>query len=479
MIGTPMKTEIRKSEQLFHDIQLRIVKLLNVILVALPLSGCWFLYYNHQISLLESPMRSVAIVMLFALLYAFFGRVYDAFLVSIKRISELFFSQLLGIVMADAVMFVALWLMSASFPNMLPALTALICQLALSFFWCKYGHIWYYSHYPAQRTAIVCGNAYDMHEILSQYGLGKKFDVQVTCTAEECLNGGFRMLENMEAVFLCGIHSHERNQILKHCISGGICAYVIPRLGDIIMSGSKSMHMFHRPVMRVGSYRPTPEYLLCKRLFDIIASALAILVASPVMLVVAIAIKANDGGPAFYRQTRLTRNGREFQILKFRSMRVDAEKDGVARLSTGGNDSRITPVGHVIRACRLDELPQLINILLGDMSVVGPRPERPEIARQYEQQMTEFSLRLQAKAGLTGYAQVYGKYNTDPYDKLQMDLMYIAKPSFVEDLKIIFATIKILFAPESTEGVAEGQTTALGEANTEPEADAHKDKNIA
>ena len=139
---------------------------------------------------------------------------------------------------------------------------------------------------------------------------------------------------------------------------------------------------------------------------------------------------------------------------------MDAEKDGVARLSTGENDDRVTPVGRVIRSLRIDEIPQLFNILGGSMSFVGPRPERPEIAKQYEKDLPEFNLRLQAKAGLTGLAQVYGKYNTDPYDKLQMDLMYIANPSIIEDLRIIFATIKILFMKESTEGVAEGQTTA-------------------
>ena len=149
--------------------------------------------------------------------------------------------------------------------------------------------------------------------------------------------------------------------------------------------------------------------------------------------------------------------------MKFRSMRMDAEKDGVARLSTGDKDDRITKVGHFIRGCRLDELPQLINILKGEMSIVGPRPERPEIAAEYMKELPEFSLRLQAKPGLTGYAQVYGKYNTTPYDKLLMDLMYIGKPSLAEDIKICFATVKILFMPESAEGVKEGQKTAMGE----------------
>ena len=183
------------------------------------------------------------------------------------------------------------------------------------------------------------------------------------------------------------------------------------------------------------------------------------------MIAVSIAIKAYDGGPVFYKQCRLTKDGKTFMVHKFRSMKVDAEKDGVARLSTGDKDDRVTPIGHFIRKVRLDELPQLLDILKGDMSIVGPRPERPEIAAQYEKELPEFALRLQAKAGLTGYAQVYGKYNTTPYDKLQMDLMYIAKPSFIEDLRIIFATIKILFMPESTEGISEGQTTAMSGEN--------------
>ena len=162
---------------------------------------------------------------------------------------------------------------------------------------------------------------------------------------------------------------------------------------------------------------------------------------------------------------RLTKDRRQFHIYKFRSMRVNAEGDGVARLAAH-NDSRITPVGRVIRACRLDELPQLFNILRGDMSIVGPRPERPEIAMQYEAEMPSFSLRLQVRAGLTGLAQVYGKYNTDPYDKLRMDLMYINQMSLMEDLKLVFATVKVLFLKESTTGISQGQTTAAAQSDT-------------
>ena len=238
----------------------------------------------------------------------------------------------------------------------------------------------------------------------------KKFHIEKVLGVEECLEK-LSVLDEMDTVFLSGIHSHERNIILKYCMYQDIQVYAIPRIGDVIMGGAKKVHMFHLPMLRIDRYRPIPEYTIAKRAFDILFSGIAIVIASPFMLVTAIAIKS-DGGPALYKQKRLTKDGKEFNVLKFRSMRVDAEKDGVARLSTGDKDDRITPVGKVIRKIRFDELPQLFNILRGDMSIVGPRPERPEIARQYEEEMPEFRLRLQAKAGLTGYAQVYGKYNT-------------------------------------------------------------------
>lgn len=224
------------------------------------------------------------------------------------------------------------------------------------------------------------------------------------------------------------------------------------------------MYMFSVPVFEISRAELKIEYALIKRIFDIFCAALGIVLLSPLMALIAIAIKVGDGGPVLYKQVRLTTNGKHFKIYKFRSMTVNAESDGVARLA-GENDSRITPVGKLIRACRLDELPQLFNILKGDMAIVGPRPERPEIAAQYEEVLPEFNLRLQVKAGLTGFAQIYGRYNTEPYDKLQMDLMYINEMSFITDLRLIFATIKILFIKESTQGTADGQTTAL--ANSE------------
>lgn len=441
-----------------HDVELRGVKILNVLMIELPFMACWFLYYSNQTYAKMGWKGNFTILVLFFILYIAFGKVYDAFLMSMQRVSELVYGQVLGAMAADGIMYIVICLMSAEFCNLWPGIAAIAGQMMMAAIWACCAHKWYYATFPPQKTAVVYDVRHGMEKLINVYGLSHKYDVQMTLSVSECLED-LNLLGSMETVFVSGVHSHERNIILKYCVAHGINMFVIPRVGDVIMSGARPMHMFHLPMLRVGRYMAGPGFLIIKRAMDIVISLMALVILSPVMLVTAIAVKS-DGGPAFYKQVRLTKDGKRFEILKFRSMRVDAEKDGVARLSTGDKDDRITKVGHIIRACRLDELPQLLNILKGDLSIVGPRPERPEIAAQYCEEMPEFALRLQAKAGLTGYAQVYGKYNTTPYDKLQMDLMYIAHPSLIEDLKIMLATVKILFMPESTEGVAEGQTTA-------------------
>lgn len=439
---------------------LRLVKVLNAVLVTIPFGVCWYMAYAQNLAEPFFRKGNWLIIALFFVLYITYGRIYEAFRVSLSRISELIGSQLLALLISDGIIYAITWLLMKTFPPVLPLLGTFVVQLLLASLWCVTAHKWYFRTHKAKKTAVIYDMLEGLEQLISEYGLEAKFNVTSIAGITAALDNQLKILDGVDVVFLCGIHSRERNIILKQCVARGIQVYLIPRIGDVLMSSAERMHMFHLPMLRVKRYDPNPEYLFVKRAFDIVVSGLALLVFSPVMLVVGIAIKATDGGPAFYKQCRLTKDGKKFDVLKFRSMRVDAEKDGVARLSTGEKDDRITPIGRFIRKCRLDELPQLINIFKGEMTIVGPRPERPEIAAQYEKDLPEFALRLQAKAGLTGYAQVYGKYNTTPYDKLQMDLMYIANPSFTEDLKIMFATVKILFVPDSTEGVAQGQTTA-------------------
>lgn len=459
-----------------NDIGLRLLKIFNVLLIPFPIMVIWFQYYNARTSEPFYFWGNCVLVALYVFLYFYLGKAYDAFIISHNRISETAISQALAVTLADVALYLVTILLYKRMPNPLPLMAAFAVQLSLAVLWAWFANLIYYHLIPAKKTIIVCTSLRQgMEEIIHEYHMNRKFKVEKTVTPEECLDN-IDMLEDMEVVFLSGVPSHERNVILKYCIYNDKQVYMIPRVGDVIMSGAQQVHLFHLPMMRAGRYRPSPEYVFAKRLFDIVTSLLALIVLSPVFLVTAIAIKATDKGPVFYKQERLTKDGKRFMIHKFRSMRVDAEKDGVARLSTGANDDRITPVGRFIRKCRIDELPQLIDILSGNLSVVGPRPERPQIAEEYMKEMPEFQLRLQCKAGLTGYAQVYGKYNTTPYDKLQMDLMYIAHPSFAEDLRICFATIRILFTPESTEGIAQGQTTAMVTGTPEDEKD-QKDSN--
>ena len=455
--------ELRSANTRFHSLVLKIVKFINVFAMTACFAAVWYIYYSSKIKSPFYRKGNWLVVLLFMLLYLIFGRTYDAFLVSYNRISEMIYSQMLAVLFSDFIMYVVISLLAKQFLPIWPIILSILLCLLLTILWSYYVHRWYFKTFKPRRTAVIWDQREGLDTLIDSYGLDKKFEIVKTINAKDCVNDT-STLKGIQAVFLSGVHSHDRNVIIKYCVEHRISAFIIPRVGDVMMSGAKRMHMFHLPMLRLERYNPSFEFLFIKRTFDIVASLIALIILSPIMLIFAILIK-RDGGPAFYKQVRLTKDGKKFNVLKFRSMRVDAEKDGVARLSTGENDDRITPIGKVIRKFRIDELPQLINILKGDMSIVGPRPERPEIAEQYQEELPEFRLRLQAKCGLTGYAQVYGKYNTTPYDKLQMDLMYIANPSLVQDLSIIFATIKILFLSESTEGVDPGQVTALDYEN--------------
>ena len=465
-----------------HRTMVRFVKLIDVIMVSIPFIAAWTLYYSHKVYLSDFYRKGNWLVMaLFVVIYYLLSHLYSGYSIHISRISEIVYAQSLGALLADGIMFIIMWLLIRHVPNIPVLLLVFAAQVLLIILWAKMSHKWYFKNHPPVPTAIIYDELEGVEKLVSYYGLDAHFHIVKKVSIGELHGKDWyslskaerdrredvfipEVLDGVEAVFLCSLHSHDRNQIVKYCMHKDIVSWCIPRIGDVIMAGAEGVHLFHLPMLRVGRYNPTPEYLACKRAFDIVVSGLALILFSPIMLVLAIIIRM-DGGTAFYRQKRLTKDGRVFEILKFRSMRMDAEKDGVARLSSGEADPRITKVGRFIRACRLDELPQLINILKGDMSIVGPRPERPEIAAQYKQYLPEFDLRLQCKCGLTGYAQVYGQYNTTPYDKLLMDLMYIAKPSIAEDFKICFATVKILFMPESTEGVDPGQVTALDYEN--------------
>lgn len=451
---------MKNRDTLFHDISTRLLKLVNLILMTVPFAAVWYRFYADLLWVKFWKRGHWLVILLFAILYFVIGRIYEAFKMSYSSKGEIIYSQMLALAEVDVIMYIVAWLLIRHAPAVLPMLLLFAVQAVISIVWTFVCQEWYFRVFPAEKTVIIWDMREDITHLIERYKLEKKYKVIASVNVQKCIDD-IDILQDADTVFLVGIRSHDRNTIAKYCLMHGIKAFVIPRVGDLILASAHRSHLLYLPILKIDRSNLSFEYLLVKRIGDILLSFIGLVVLSPVFLITAICIKAEDGGPVFYKQTRLTRDGRKFDIIKFRSMRTDAEKDGVARLSTGDNDDRITKTGRIIRKARIDELPNLINILKGDISVVGPRAERPELAEEYQKQLPEFALRLQIKAGLTGYAQVYGKYNTEPYDKLLMDLMYIANASVFEDLRIIFATVKILFMSESTEGIEEGQTNPM------------------
>ncbi|MCI9399832.1 MAG: sugar transferase [Lachnospiraceae bacterium] len=395
------------------------------------------------------------------LLILFFTGTYGGLKIGYLKPMDVFFSQVLSLVFVNVISYFQISLLSLGLVTPYPLFLMMLVQIGISAVWTYISNRLYQQFFPPKRLLLISG-CRSIDDILAKFMTRKdKYQIIRNVREEE----GQKALEKeivsgYDGVVLWDINTALRNKLLKFCYSRGIRIYMMPKIPDIMIQGSDPIHLFDTPILLTREYAITIEQRFVKRMIDIICSLLLLCIASPIMLITAVAIKVCDKGPVFYKQVRCTRDMKEFQILKFRSMRTDAEKDNVPRLATK-NDSRITPVGKFIRKVRIDELPQLFNILKGEMSFIGPRPERPEIIQQYQEHMPEFTFRTKVKAGLAGYAQVYGKYNTTPYDKLKLDLFYIENYSVWLDLKLMLLTLKILFQPDSTEGVEANQVTAV------------------
>ncbi|MFA7367880.1 MAG: sugar transferase, partial [Bacilli bacterium] len=253
-----------------------------------------------------------------------------------------------------------------------------------------------------------------------------------------------------DVVILQGLSEYNKNNIMSYCLSKKYTdVYLVPKLYEINIVNSKNDQIRDTPVFVSQSLHLSLTQRFLKRLLDIIVSLIAFIVALPVFIIVPILIKAHDRGPVFYKQERVTRNDKNFMLYKFRTMIVDAEK------ATGAvwqmeNDPRITKVGKFLRATRLDELPQLLNVIKGEMSLIGPRPEREIFVKEFIKSIPDFRYRVNVKPGITGLAQVLGKYNSEPDDKLRFDLIYIRNYSIWLDIKILFLTIRAIFDRDSS-----------------------------
>lgn len=436
----------------------------NMIMLMIEAVMFGYLWYQVYTPMLHKASRfwnrgNWAVIGMYVLIMYFFTRTYGGYRIGYLRITDICLSQILAILSANVVGYIQVCMIANDYMPIHPMAALMGAELLVILPGVYLVRFIYTRLYPPRRMIVIYGQ-HSPDDLIEKINSRRdKYNVCATASVYMGYKELYKKILDYEAVVLCDLPTKMRNPILKFCFDQGKRTYITPKISDIILTGTERIHLFDSPLMLSRNRGLTIEQRFVKRTMDIVLSSVAIIISSPILLLIAASIKLYDKGPVFYTQERLTRDGEIFRIIKFRSMRMDSEKDG-AQLARK-DDDRITPVGRIIRRTHFDELPQVFNILKGEMSFVGPRPEREEIAHEYEQVIPEFSFRLKVKAGLTGYAQVYGKYNTTPYDKLKLDLTYIESYSFWLDIKLMLMTFKIIFQKENTEGINKEQVTAI------------------
>ena len=440
----------------------------NLTLLTIQVGLFVLLWFNYYIPLLIQVGRGFyrwgywAVVGLYLLFVIFFTRNFDGYKSEFRRAKRTALTHIISLICANIVAIIQMWIIGRYYFSILPIVYLTLLQIIFVLGW-SFIVKQVYVHLNKRQKLLVIHDSYspelflekDSH-IKEMYSIIERLDIRFYKANNNHIQ---RLINENEVVLLYEIPSEIRNDILKYCYSNKKNVILTPKISDIIISGGEELSFIDKPLLFIESKGLKAEALFIKRLSDIVLSVLAIIISSPLMVLFAIIIKLHDRGKVFYTQERLTIDEKKFNIIKFRSMRENSEGEG-ARLAQE-NDDRVTPIGRFLRSTHLDELPQIFNILKGEMSFVGPRPERREIADEYERVIPEFKYRTVVKAGLTGYAQIYGKYNTPPYDKLRLDLKYIENYSNWLDIKLMLMTLKIMFHRDNTEGVNETQKTAI------------------
>lgn len=444
----------------------------------------WQTYYADTIIQPFFRRGNWAVIWIYAVLGAVLFKAYDCLQYGYLKRIHLIYNQCIAVCIVNFITYFQISVIGRRLLSPIPLLFLTAVDVGLVIGWAALMNRLYFRLYPPRRLVIVYGSRQAADLVLK---MSARVDKYMICESIDITEGDQAVREavcGFDGVIFCGIPSQQRNALIEYCYANGLRAYVSPDVPDILLRGAAEIRLFDTPLLLCRNEGLSPEQRFFKRVMDMAVSGLLLILLSPVLLCCAAAIRLQDGGAVFYRQKRLTIDGKCFEVLKFRSMIPDAEVGGHAVLAAE-QDKRITKVGAVLRRFRLDELPQLINILKGDMSLVGPRPERPELAAEYAAHYPEFSFRLRVKAGLTGYAQVVGTYDTEPLDKLKMDLMYIEQYSLLLDLRILLMTVKTALFPPKTNAAqrdhmrktvkdravsAKGGGTGL--KNTDPNSDA-------
>lgn len=436
----------------FRNSILFMLKILVVAVLTTSFLSVWQTIYKNA---RFGGLGDYVIVGVYVGVLVLFSKIYDAFKVGIFRTHVLAYSLSLAVFLTNCFAYLMLSFIARSVLNPIALIALTVVQVFVIIILTYSLNLVYYSLYKP-RLILAIFDLKNRNDIIKKVSVIKeRFELSKGITIDKGLQEIKNEIDKHEAILICDFDATLKSEILKYCYSQNKRIYLLPSSADTILNGSYQVQVFDTPVLFLHNGGLSMEQRIVKRIFDLVLSSIGIIIASPFMLAIAVGIKLCDGGPIIFKQPRITRDMQEFSIYKFRSMKVDSEKEFKR---TTSDDDRITAIGKIIRPFRLDELPQLFNIFLGHMSVVGPRPEMKEIIESYKDTLPEFNLRHKVKAGLTGYAQIYGKYNTSAQNKLNMDLYYIEHYSVLEDIKLIAMTIKILFLRESTEGFSEKES---------------------
>ena len=428
-------------------------------------AGVFFLIFGSKFYFMLIPTRTSFITLgVFTLVYMMMNIIYGGFDIGKRKSKPIIYSFVLSVFFTDIAAHFFMCIMNITvvhngkfvydYPLLL--LLTYIIQIFIIVVFTYGGNYIYFSANKPHDSIIITRKGEQTDSIISKIGRYKK---QYNITETVFINDPdiLKKIDKADSIFFYNLSVPERNAFVEYCYHCKKDIYYSVELSDIVSLGSHRVYFDDKSMVYAPVKGLTFEQRVIKRIMDLVIAGFGLIITSPIFLITALCIKLEDGGPVFYKQERATYAGKIFNVIKFRSMKVE---DGSIHKSVTKNDDRITRTGRIIRKFRIDELPQLINVIKSDMSIVGPRPEMVENVEKYTKELPEFAYRQRAKAGLTGMAQIYGKYNTTAYDKLKLDMMYIESYSVLLDIRLIFLTLKIMFTKESTEGVEEGQNHA-------------------
>jgi exopolysaccharide biosynthesis polyprenyl glycosylphosphotransferase len=401
---------------------------------------------NVQAYVREIPLLSIAAITIF-----FLCDLYSGWLRKSK--TELAYSVAsASLLIALATTAIAFWDRRFAFPRSVILISCVITCIAVLGFRLVVQRVRRAAFAPA-RALFVCNNIETGKEIASQINAVSHAWVHVKAILEaKDLIRFYEVQPEFDTVIVAGTVG-KKAEIIDYCASCKQDVMVIPDFFELSMVGARPMHVDDILLFNVRPPHLSPGQRMLKRILDLLGSAALIIATSPFLLALPILIRLSSKGPALFKQDRVGRDGKEYTVYKFRTMVDDAERHSGPVLATE-DDPRITRLGKFLRDTRLDELPQLFNVLKGDMSLVGPRPERAHFVREFSLTVPSYQYRHLVKPGITGMAQVYGRYSTMPARKLGFDLMYIYDYSLVLDLKLLLMTVLVVLKRKQAAGVS-------------------------